>query len=195
MLHYQILHPTYDVFIKCHELVAILGKFPHSFHSFISFITIIYPHRRIVHKQKVEDFSFVFEVMSHVTQADLKFTLWPRIIFFVVFVLFHFVFWERVFLCSHECPETCSGWPWTQRFICLCLLSTGIKGMCHHHLVPRIIFKVLSSCFHLPSAQITGITITYPTYPILCDAGDGTQDLIHARQAFYQMSYMTSSEE
>ena len=26
------------------------------------------------------------------------------------------------------------GWPQTQGFICLCLLSAGIKGVCHYYL-------------------------------------------------------------
>ena len=26
------------------------------------------------------------------------------------------------------------GWPWTQRFACLCLSNAGIKDICHYHL-------------------------------------------------------------
>lgn len=40
-----------------------------------------------------------------------------------------FVFWDRVFLCGSGCPGT---WSRTQRSACFCLLSDGIKGICHH---------------------------------------------------------------
>lgn len=49
---------------------------------------------------------------------------------------------------------------------------------------PGLLLNVLSSCFHLPRTQITGKT--YPIYPALCGAGDGTQDIKHGRQASYQ---------
>jgi hypothetical protein len=40
-----------------------------------------------------------------------------------------FVFsWDRVSLCSPGWP----GWPRTQQSACLCLSSTGIKGVRHH---------------------------------------------------------------
>ena len=42
---------------------------------------------------------------------------------------------NRVSLGSPGCPETHSicrqGWPWTQKYACLCLPSAVIKGMCH----------------------------------------------------------------
>jgi hypothetical protein len=52
------------------------------------------------------------------------------------FVLFCFVFRDRVSLCNPGCPETHSrpGWSRTHKPACLCLLSAGIKGMCHHSL-------------------------------------------------------------
>jgi hypothetical protein len=47
-------------------------------------------------------------------------------------------FWDRVFLCSPPWLSWNSlcrpGWPWTQKFACLCLPSAGIKGM-HHHAI------------------------------------------------------------
>lgn len=48
---------------------------------------------------------------------------------------FVFVFLRQDFLCSSSCPGTCSllcgpGWPGFAR---LCLLSVGIRGLCHSH--------------------------------------------------------------
>jgi hypothetical protein len=46
-----------------------------------------------------------------------------------------FFFWDRVSLCSPDCPGTHSldqAGPWTQKCTCLCLPSAGIKGVCQH---------------------------------------------------------------
>ena len=54
------------------------------------------------------------------------------------------VFQDSVSLCSPDCPGIRSvdqaGLKLTDISICLCLLSAGIKGVCHHH--PYVI-KVL----------------------------------------------------
>jgi hypothetical protein len=62
-------------------------------------------------------------------------------VLFWFFVLFCFVFRDRVSLCIPGCPGThfCRpGWPQTQKSACLCLLSAGIKGMRHHAWLPLI---------------------------------------------------------
>ena len=46
-----------------------------------------------------------------------------------LFFLFSFLF---LFLCIALNSLCTPDWPWTERFICLCLLSVGIKGMRHH---------------------------------------------------------------
>jgi hypothetical protein len=39
---------------------------------------------------------------------------------------------ETGFLCVALNSPSRPGWPWTQRSACLCFMSDGVKGMCHH---------------------------------------------------------------
>ena len=61
--------------------------------------------------------------------------------FFVLVFCFCFVFQEdKVFLCRHDCPGTHSVDRLalnSQRFVCLCLPSAGIKGVCHYCLAVK----------------------------------------------------------
>jgi hypothetical protein len=56
--------------------------------------------------------------------------------FWLSFLLFSFLFWGRVFLCSPFCPATRNvdqpGLQSKQRSTCFCLLGVGIKGLYHH---------------------------------------------------------------
>ena len=57
-------------------------------------------------------------------------------------------FFETEFLCVAQLSwnSLCrSGWPWTQKSVCLCLPSAGFKGVRHHCPAPRHIFKRLFS--------------------------------------------------
>jgi hypothetical protein len=60
--------------------------------------------------------------------------------------LFVYYFSETGFLCiSLAILELYRpGWPRTQRSICLCLLCSGIKGVCHHHHSDLFIFMCVS---------------------------------------------------
>jgi hypothetical protein len=52
-----------------------------------------------------------------------------------------FVFRDRVSLYSPGCPGThfCRpGWPRTQKSVCLCLQSAGIKGVHHHGRLSKV---------------------------------------------------------
>ena len=56
-------------------------------------------------------------------------------LYIILFFCCLFLFFKTGFLCTFgACPGTSScrpGWPWTQRSACLCLLSAGIKDICH----------------------------------------------------------------
>jgi hypothetical protein len=75
------------------------------------------------------------------SMADIVYFVWFGLVFVVVFFFFSFLFFsffflrDRVSLCSPRCPwsSLCRpGWPRTQKSSCLCLPSTGIKGVYHH---------------------------------------------------------------
>jgi hypothetical protein len=76
--------------------------------------------------------------------AESTFVLFCFVLFcFVLFCfVFVFVFRDRVSLYNPGCPGTHfvdQGWPQTQKSVCLCLLSAGIKGV-RHHAWPKVTF-------------------------------------------------------
>jgi hypothetical protein len=63
---------------------------------------------------------------------------------------------EKVSLCSSGCPGTPSckpDLPQTQRSTCLCLLSAGIKDLCHHCPAGTPVFKL---CITLMPQTVVG---------------------------------------
>lgn len=57
---------------------------------------------------------------------------------YLAFPCYCFVFWHSILLCSPDCPRTHSAVQATLRLTGICLplflLSTAVKGVCHHHL-------------------------------------------------------------
>jgi hypothetical protein len=82
-----------------------------------------YVHSSLIyHNQKLERTQ-----MSLNRGMDRKcgtFTQWSTTQLLKRIIIF-FLFQDRVSLCSPCCPQT-------QKSTCLCLLSAGIKGVCHH---------------------------------------------------------------
>jgi hypothetical protein len=80
---------------------------------------------------------------------------WSLFIVIIFIFSFNFLFFYFYFICLFVCLFVClfrdraslyspawlswnslcrPGWPWTQKSACLCLPSTRIKGVRHHHL-------------------------------------------------------------
>ena len=59
-------------------------------------------------------------------------------------VLVCFSFFEKGFLCVSWNSLCRPAWPPTQKFACLCLLSAGIKSVCHHCPRPILGFESTS---------------------------------------------------
>ena len=74
----------------------------------------------------------------------------------ILMCLFFFIFQDRVSLVLLSWNSLCRpGWPQTQRSSCLCLSSTGIKGIYHH--CPVAFFFFFFSILFLVKEQMSSL--------------------------------------
>jgi hypothetical protein len=100
-----------------------------------------------------------------------------KMLFFCFLFLF---FWDRVSLYSPWLfwNSLCRpGWPWTQKSVCLCLPSAGIKGVRHHYSAWR--------CFTLYYLLLALVLNTCSIHSATQNQMYSCDRLVHVQKYFY----------